>query len=334
MLNVKFWLLIACVLGIWSLLPTVIPEDKKNCREAFVFQFDDHTQLDTIRLCVDSAQVPDGYQTVVNMAVCDDSLCAKVVLKLKWDLAGNYSGFDTLPGIPLTKFDHKKFSGEDYKKLDRILKDKNSMLRILEKDELIDKSIKLKATTVDAVTGATPATVKNAVVEGAVYTSYSLWHLVNGALADSMRAYTRSVYSDGMAVKMLNSTNYETQLFALRQMSEDDYNRYRDLLLQVMQKSSPIIRAYIIGKLSLPFQNQDENERFAGVFPKLDAYSKSIFINRITSEKQAAMVFLPLLKPWMNGLSKAQREQVLSGWKKFEIPGYSELQEKLEGKSE
>lgn len=333
-MNVKLWLLIGCFFGIWALFPEVIPEDKKDCREAFLFQFDDQTQLDTIRLCLDSARIPADYQTVVNMAVCDDSLCARVILKLKWDLAGNYSGFDTLPGNPLTKFDHKKFTVEDYKKLDQILKDKNSMLRILEKNELIDKSIKLKATTVDAVTGATPATVKKAVVDGAVYTSYALWHLANGALSDSIRAYTRSIYSDRIMAEMLRSTNYETQLFALRQMPENDYNRCSDLLFQVIQKSSPLVRAYIINKFSLPFADQSKNVQLTSLFSKLDSYSRSIFISRITSEKAIAMVFLPLLKPQLSHFSKAEKKKLLSVWQKFEIPGYPELQEKLEGKSE
>ena len=173
-MNPKIWWLFVGLLTSQSVSPENSPGNNIHCRKAFVFKQDKSAEPDTMMLCRDSFQLPEGYQTVVNMEVCDDTLCARLILKLSWDLAGNYSGLDTLPGNPLTKFDHGKFTGDDYRKLDQILKDKNSALRVLEKEDLVDQSIRMKATTVDAFTGATPATIKKSVVEGAVYTSYSL----------------------------------------------------------------------------------------------------------------------------------------------------------------
>jgi hypothetical protein len=122
------------------------PDNLKTCRKAFLFKTDDYAVAHIIDICSNAAQVPVGYETALNMAVCDDKLCANVLQKINWDLAGNYVLFDTITGKPLTKFDHKLFSDADFKKLDQILKDRNSMLRVLEKSDLVDKSIKLKAT--------------------------------------------------------------------------------------------------------------------------------------------------------------------------------------------
>ncbi len=287
------------------------PSDSlKNCRMAFMFKTDDYAVANAIDICSNAVQVPVGYETALNMAVCDDKLCANVLLKIYWDLAGNYVRFDTIAGKPLTKFDHKRFSDADYKKLDQILKDRNSMLRVLEKSDLVDKSIKLKATTVDAVSGATPATIKNAVVEGAVYSSHTLWHLVNGQIKDSIRAFTLRNYSEQIALQMLGSDNFETQLFALKQIPQEQYESRFESLFQVIRKSSPLIRAYIINRAPLPFRDQEKNRKLALQFPDLDGYSKSIFMNRILNDSEILNVFAPLMLNVLNILSAEQAKTI------------------------
>lgn len=301
-------------------------QDSLNtCHKAFIYKPGDYAVANTINICSNADSIPTGYLANINMAVCDDKLCANVILKICWDLAGNYARFDTLPGKPLTKFDHKRFTEVDYKKLDHILKDKNSMLRILEKEELIDKNLILKASTVDAVTGATPKSIKNAVVEGAAESSFVLWHFVNGSVKDSMRAYTLSIYSEQAAEQLLGSENFETQLFALKQMDDDYYKTHLPLLFGVIGKSVPLIKAYIIGKAPLPFSDQEQNREFVLHFSEFDSYSKSIFINRITAEKNLATIFLPLMLPRLQILDKQQLDKYISAYQKFEIPGYQEL---------
>lgn len=262
------------------------------------------------------------------MAVCDDKLCANVLLELYWDLAGNYVRFDTITGSPLTKFDHKRFSDTDYKKLDQILKDRNSMLRVLEKSELVDKNIKMKATSVDAVSGATTATIKNAVVEGAVYSSYVLWHFVNGSVKNSIRTFTLSIYSGQIANQMLSSENYETQLFAIKQMKPADYNSNFLEICQVIRKSVPLIKAYLISKISLPFKDQQQNQTFVSLFPKLDGYSKSIFIDRITVDRQLTEIFLSVMEAQLPNLDQRVITKLQLAACKFKISGYPELFEK------
>lgn len=305
------------------------PDSLYSCNKAFVFKTDEFAVAQTINIYSNADKIQTGYAADINLAVCDDKLCANVILKIYWDLAGNYLKFDTLTGKPLTKFDHKRFVEADYKKLDQILKDKNSMLRILNKEDLIDKSIILKATTVDAVTGATPATIKKSVVEGAVYSTYSLWHFVNGTVKDSMRAYTAGIYTDQVARQLINSDNYETQLFALRRMSKEDYENALPQLFQVVGRSAPLIKAYILSKVPLPFQDQEQNLRFVKLFPELDVYTRSIFMDRITNDKNLATLFLPLMLPILSNLDKKQLEQYLGAYQKFEIPGFEELKENL-----
>ncbi len=310
-------------------LATFSQQWEDTCKFAFNYNSEEFEVENVINICTNSDQIPYQYKAEINMPVCDDTLCANVVIKLFWDLAGNYSGFDTIPGKPLTKFDHLKFEPADYLKLDQILKNRNSMLRILNKEELVDKSVKVKSNVVDAVTGATPKTIKNSVVEGAVYSSYTLWHFVNGTIKNQMTQFTQNIYSEPIARQLLESKNYETQLFALKKMSELDFETHSDILFEVIVKSAPLLKAYVIAKAPLPFSNIEKNKQFAALFPALDDYSKSIFLNQITNEEKIAKAFLPLMFPMFDDLNKKQQELIAGAYQKFEIPGFKEIQEKM-----
>jgi hypothetical protein len=301
-------------------LPVAISQAQpESCKLAFKCVNHEFEIVNSVYVCNNSAAVPYRFAAEINTPVCDDTLCANVILKIYWDLAGNYTGFDTIPGKPLTKFDHKKFTSDDYIKLDRILRNRNSVLRMLKKEDLVDKSVKIKAETVDAVTGATPKTISEAVVEGAVYSSFTLWHFVNLAVKDSMVKFTQNIYSEQVARLLLLSENYETQLFALRKWTPNDYELNSELFFHVISNSVPLVRAFAISKAPLPFVRTENNVQFAALYAKLDNYSKSIFLNRITTEENSAKIILPLMLNQFNDFNEKQLKQIESAYRKFEI---------------
>jgi hypothetical protein len=309
-------------------LVTFSQEHAETCRSAFNFA-DEFVVESKIEICMNSSHIPYQYKAEIDMPVCTDTLCANVVLIFYWDLAGNYMGFDTIPGIPLTKFDHLKFDAADYLKLDQILKNRNSSLRILNKEDLVDRSVKVKSNVVDAVTGATPKTVKSSVVEGAVYSSFTLWHFVNGPIKNRLASFTQDIYSKQIARQLLKSENYETQLFALRKLSEKDFETNSDLLFDVIRESAPLVKSYVMVKAPLPFSNIEKNKQFVALYPELDDYSKSIFMNRITTERNIASAFLPLMSTLLADIDKKQLELITSAYQKFEISGFQELLRKM-----
>lgn len=290
-----------------------------SCNLAFKSVNHEFAAENSIYICQNSAKVPYRFTAEIDMPVCDDTLCANVILKIFWDLAGNYTGFDTISGKPLTKFDHKKFTTDDYIKLDRILKNRNSILRMLKKEELVDKTVKIKAATVDAVTGATPKTISESVIQGAVYSSFTLWHFVNGDIKDSMVNFTQSIYDEKIASLLLLSGNYETQLFALKKWLPTDYELNSRLLFHVISKSVPLVRAYAISKAPLPFVKTENNIQFAEIFAKLDNYSKSIFLGRITTEEEPAKTIIPLLLDRYKSFDENQGRQIMAACTKYKI---------------
>jgi hypothetical protein len=290
-----------------------------DCQKAFLFKSGEYAVVDTLMICNDTAWHPVGYKANLNMAVCNDGLCARLILKVHWDLAGTFTGYDTVKGHPLTKFDHKPFDGNDYLKLNDILKDKNSILGTVVNEDLTDKNTEIKATYVDAVTSATSKAIKNSVVDGAVYTTYALWHFIHSSVTDSMRSQTVKIFTRQIALLLLNSDKYDSQLFALKKMSEDDYLAEFPLLLRVIRKSVPFIKSYMITIAPLPFADLEKNKEFVSIFSELDNYSKSVFIDRITGEKKIAVIYLPLIASQVNRMDTKQIEKCILAVQKYKI---------------
>jgi hypothetical protein len=120
--------------------------------------------------------------------VCTDGQCEVVEVTMVWNAPGYFQRLKCPPGKPLTKKEHAPFTAEDYAKLDRILKDRGSILgswtlAFLERPLEIGEGV-------DAVTGATPIAVRDSVIQEAAYTTWALWHWANGEIVPKLRGIT------------------------------------------------------------------------------------------------------------------------------------------------
>ncbi len=106
--------------------------------------------------------------------VCLTGECRPIDIGIYWTGNGKYLGIEVF-GENLTKTDHSDFSDFDYRKLESVLKDEWSPLREFEFDELVDP----KKDNTDATTGATKKVIADASVKDAVYTTYTMWHLIH-----------------------------------------------------------------------------------------------------------------------------------------------------------
>jgi len=230
---------------------------------------------------------PDSfyYESTVRSPVCNDTLCQVVLLKVFWDLRGNYIRFDTLINHPLTKNDHKPFTSSDYRKLHLTLRDQNSVLGRKKEDELIDKVQTRYSEKIDAVTGATDLQIKNAVVEGALYSTYTLWHLVNGGIGKRLKGYTSANYNLDMEKQLMRSDDPLAIIFALKQWAVKDYtDRFPDVL-KIMKNGSPMVNFYIAKKLppeSLASANHQK--AIQDIWSSLDPNTKSILVKYLLEE--------------------------------------------------
>lgn len=260
-------------------------------------------------LCLKNSDgFPIMYQSVLKTPVCDDTLCQIVELNMYWDLTGKYLGFTTITDKPLTKFDHIKFTRNDYSKLQQLLSDNNSVLQRKKKVDLLDKNLKRESQKYDAVTGATALEIKNAVVEGALYTSFTLWHLAHDEARYAISKYTKEIIDTELLQKMLISEKPNYQLFALQLFDKLDFDNYRDDWIDILRNGIPLNRHYLLKKIP-PEIWQDESIQInlAKLIPQLDRSSITLLLEGFKRIQHPSKLAIKEIRSQRGKLSRNQR---------------------------
>lgn len=317
-------LFLACILAGSSCLGQ--DEGSQNRREkAFVEQINDSTRVE-VYLQYNERGLPDFYFAHVKTAVCEHGLCRLLVIDVFWDLLGNFLKYELPPGESLTKLDHLEFSKEDHEQLYSILADRGSILRDYPVEDLIVHRPPVKSRKdVDAVSAATRVEVKDAVVSGAVYSTYTLWHIVNGPISSRIEEFSRPMLTEEMVMRMLYSGNFYYQFFALNYKPVRDPAKFADGVVHLIRNGISYIPYFAIEALP---QTCWENEKYQICllehFSGADFELQNAMLAKITDIKLCtqALDFLVL------GLKDITENQMI---KVFEVIRYS--QDRLSEKS-
>lgn len=156
---------------------------------------------------------PVRYAMDVATEVCTDKKCQLVEVTLYWNAVGDYERFECPPGKPLTKKEHVPFTADDYTKLDRILKDRDSILA-RQSLAFLAKPVEDQR-GVDALSGATPLTMRESVVENAAFTTWALWRWTHGELVGKLRSLTEQSCTPPYLKYLLHSPDRRGVDFAL-----------------------------------------------------------------------------------------------------------------------
>ena len=161
---------------------------------------------------------PVEYALSFEAHVCTDGECEAVELTMIWNVIGDFQRLTYPPGKPFTKKDHVPFTAADYAKLDRILKDRASILESWTLDYL--EQPEQLTDGVDAMTSPTPATVRDSVIQDAAYTSWALWHWANGSIVSKLRDITKQNCTPEYLNHMLIGEDSRCADFALAYVME------------------------------------------------------------------------------------------------------------------
>ncbi len=190
---------------------------KSDPQLAFQYLTEDSVLFD-IYETYDSTGLLDGYGAHVTTPVCNTGLCYEAELDFYWDVLGNFRDFEILHDKPLTKLDHVPFEDSDYEKLKTILLTKSPSFIHLRRDELVVTPFDTDPQDVDAIGGATLKHIEKDMVEGAIYTCYTLWHIANGDINFQMQEHTIQNLEKDLLVKLLDSDNVDAHYFAVENM--------------------------------------------------------------------------------------------------------------------
>jgi hypothetical protein len=249
---------------------------------AFSLMFRDTIPMN-VELVFDTDGLPDFYQCHVNSPVCSDGLCRSLILDVTWDLLGNFTRFEVPEYPPLTKWDHLEFTEEDYIKLGEILRDENSVLGTVEDvNTLFDPSTKKISETVDAVTGATRETIKNAVVPGAVYSSYTLWQVVNGEIPSRIQQYTLAYRGPDLINKFLLSENYHYHYEALDFLVSTGYEEHLPELVKMLNNCDPFVIRMAVRWFPLAWLDVEQFQlAVTALIDQFDYRAQEIWLDRL-----------------------------------------------------
>jgi hypothetical protein len=279
----KLWIWIVSILLLLSLgeLKSQTEFQYLTTNPVAILQGRDSTFLNPVYFAKDETY-KSYFTSLLTTPVCNDTLCQLVRIRVNWDLIGSYIKFDTLEGYPLTKIDHQLFTETDYKKLHKTLKDASSILGRTSEAELLDDTQTHFSEQIEAYTGATSIQIKNSVVEGAMYSTYTLWHLVNGQIRQDLRNYTLTNYNSAIENQLLRSGNSNMILFALKQWDEQDYMDRFDEVILIMQNRNALVNFYISKNLSKSvFELEENRASIFSIWEILDANTRSILSQHI-----------------------------------------------------
>nr|WKN37240.1 hypothetical protein K4G66_00770 [Tunicatimonas sp. TK19036] len=254
---------------------------------------------------------PEEYFCHVKTPVCKEGLCHLLVVDLYWDLLGNFNKYELPPTAPLTKFDHEEFSEEDYAKLDRILANKRSLLGENRVEDLVDGSSERVSQEVDAVTGATVKAVENTVVSGAVYSTYALWHLVNGEIAERIPDHTDGLFDQALLEHFLASDNYRYHYYTLDALTEKQYATYMPQIMSIIKNGSLFVARYALNKIpDTIYADPEWQLALVEQFPEADFTTQQLLLKRFQSLEMGSES-LRVLSQQLDQLSEQQLQEAL-----------------------
>lgn len=150
------------------------------------------------------------------------------------------------------------------------------------KQFLIDKE-KVKASdVVDGTTGATALEIKEEVVDGALYTSFTLWHIAySGDIKNTLAAHTESIFTSALKQKFLNSKRDDYELFALRRFTEGDFDENLEFLFKALEQGTPLLKKFILKDLPDKLWNNEEiQNRICEMFSDMDINSRTLLLDK------------------------------------------------------
>ena len=268
---------------LWGCMSFLIVEKnpKQRKERAFIAYIKDSVQVE-VDLIYNRKNLPDRYFSHVVTPVCEEGICYELVVDVTWDLLGNFLEYKESRKDPFTKFDHIRFTDFDHQKMKEILADKTSLLANYEAKDLVDPRIEIKSDVIDGVTGATYKSLSGAVVKGAVYSSHTLWHIVNGVISAKIGEHTEALLNDDLLVQMLQSSNYNQQFYALNKIDVEK-KEFQPYLFDLLTTGESYVPFFAIEKLPKSVWSSAEyQERSAKLLPVLAFEMQNEILNKLS----------------------------------------------------
>lgn len=114
-------------------------------------------------------------------------------------------------------------------------------------------------------------------MEGALYSTYTLWNLVNGDIRQVLRKYTLCHFNQRFLDQLINSDNPMTVLTGLKSFQKEDYSGNFQLIVTVMKRGNAMVNFYIAKNIPEEMLDSDQyKEAFLAIWDYLDPNTKFV----------------------------------------------------------
>ncbi|MGO1788507.1 MAG: hypothetical protein ACTHZ7_15650 [Sphingobacterium sp.] len=257
-----------------------------------------HTVNDTltfpVHLVEDSEDQRLFFATQLQTNVCNDQICLPIEVNLFWDLLGSFHHFSREEGFDFTKFDHQYFDEQDYERLQQILLDSLSALRDYAVEDLLDKEPKKFSFQVDAVTRPTSPLFSNVTVPGALFTVYTLWHIVNGPVKQELFAYTAREYANSAWQSYFATSEVpHYQEYFLKHLDSEQVHQYDREIKDLLFAADDFVPHYAIDVLEENvLKDPLQYNEILGDLENLKSHVVTEIINKIVEPNEESRTIL------------------------------------------
>ena len=210
----------------------------------------------------------------IQTSVCMKSECKPIDITLHWTLTGRYLGFELDEREYLSKVGHEPFSDEDYKQLHEILSDPYSPLRDVNLNSVLENNY---SDEVDGISSATNTDIEDYIVKDALFTSYTLWHIVYGTTSKKLMELTREKLEQKLIMKILQSTNKYDVVWGLKNMP-DDVQWTDELTRKLIELTKS--DNYLIAEQAVNHLNQELLSKDWGQLALFDDFASQSFLRK------------------------------------------------------
>ncbi len=177
----------------------------------------------------------------LNTPVCLTGECKWIDIGIYWYFNGEFLGLEVYDE-QLTKTDHSIFRTEDYDKLMSVLSNDWSILREFEREGLLNENYE----EIDATSGATKKEIADETVSGAVYTTYTIWHLIHKGEKEQLILLTLDQLKDSVRQgTFINSSEQKVHYFLLDQFASGNItasSAMTSFILQLLYKTKDLYK--------------------------------------------------------------------------------------------
>lgn len=275
--------------------------------------FQDTIQEDTLREYLGKNGLPLKYSRKIVTGVCADGKCRLVNIELFWNITGRYLGYELPAGEFLSKTEHVKFNSIEYDRLHHLLADPNSALASYSLKELVPEKDSTKS-KVDAVSSATIAAVLDYIVEGAVYTTYTLWHIVYGQTKREIENITSGKLTSEIVLELLNSNKLEDRVWALNHISANIKisTALQNKLMDIISGNDIYLAERSLNTLKPEALTSEIQKELCDIFDKTRFLQKRLILQKLKEaphlQAQIAILFSKKLSTLNGTLTKTALE--------------------------